>query len=209
MESQWKLNYLSPNSISVTSVLAPPPAPGSEASQADLKRMEALQESRTSQDCQRANEEVGATLGDFFGPSYGPLTEEEVATWSPFFAKVASDTSYFVREAKVTWNRARPYQEDPELKPCVPVEPTSAYPSGHAARARVFADVLVTLLPTQKRQIRRRAAQIAEDRVMGGVHHPSDIAASRKLGDVIFNALMNDPAFMRDLRDAAAAEEAR
>lgn len=198
------LSYLNEHSISVTRILEPPPAPGSEESGADLSRMENLQDSRTPQQCERANSEVGATPGEFFGPPYGPLTEEELARWSPLLEKAARDTSFFVGKAKAHWMRPRPYQEDSRLKPCVPLDSSSAYPSGHATLARVFADILDTLLPDQKHQIDRRARQIARDRVLGGVHHPTDVAAGGTLGDAVFNALMIDPAFLRDLRDAAA-----
>lgn len=44
-----------------------------------------------------------------------------------------------------------------------------------------------------------RADLIAEDRVLAGVHHPSDIEAGKKLGDAVFKKLLSNPMSRKEL----------
>jgi acid phosphatase (class A) len=189
--------FLAKNAISVTDALPGPPAPGSPADRADFGKLLTAQASRTSADCARAATEVSVSLGNFDGPPYGPLTAEEVRAWTPFFEKVRIDTEFFVQAVKRRWHRPRPYMADPRLVPCVRREKTDAYPSGHAANSEVFARVLTLIDPARQAAFAARARRIGDDRVLGGVHHPSDIAAGRALGDRIFTALEKSAAFQK------------
>ena len=64
----------------------------------------------------------------------------------------------------------------------------------------MMADLLSEWDPTREAQFRARADLIGHDRVMSGVHHPTDIVAGKKLGDEIFKKLDQVPAFEKDLQ---------
>jgi acid phosphatase (class A) len=202
----WEIRepvYLSPHlfdGASADQVLPPMPKPGSPEDKADFAELHRYQDTRTAQDCERAVYERHLTLENEFGPKYGPLTEKETKAWGPFFEKLAYETDYFVQKLKKRYPRPRPYVTDPKLRPCVKKEETGAYPSGHSAITRVFALTLDQLDPARKAAFDARGNRIAEDRVLGGVHHPSDIEGGKKLGDQIFSALNQNEKFQKELK---------
>ena len=187
--------FLGKDAIPVTSLLAPFPAAGTAESDQDFHELLQFQDLRSKRDCERVVYEGRVTLETFFGPKYGPLSEDEVRRWNSLFNDVRMDTDYFVAQGKQVWKRPRPYLTHYELHPCAKLEVTDAYPSGHAAISEAFAQVLAKLAPERAGLFQERARQIAEDRVIGGVHHPSDIEAGRRLGDAVFEALNGSPRF--------------
>jgi acid phosphatase (class A) len=204
------LYFLSEDAIPVASAINAPFPSGSVADRAELDQILQLQLSRTSDECRRANTEASVSLDTFFGPAYGPLTTAEVLAWSSFFDKIGSDANDFIKQEKALWHRERPYVEDTAIQPCVPLAgQLDSYPSGHAALSRVYADVLDVIDSRRKTQFDARAAQVAQDRVLGGVHHTSDIEAGKTLGDLIFKALETSDAFQREIRALPASSAAQ
>jgi acid phosphatase (class A) len=63
----------------------------------------------------------------------------------------------------------------------------------------LIATVLSLILPTKKEKLMARADQIALDRVIGGVHHPSDIREGKHLADLVVQDLLKNSHFKRDL----------
>jgi acid phosphatase (class A) len=88
--------------------------------------------------------------------------------------------------------------------PLFPVEDFS-YPSGHASGAQVQARVLGVVFPDRADDLLKRARQVADGRVVAGVHYASDTEAGENLGDLIFAQLEASPKFKADL--AAAAQK--
>lgn len=202
LADEGPLVYLSPSSVNVSSLLSPPSALGTPSAERELDAMHAIQKTRTATDCVRAGSEVTATLDSFFGPAHGPLTAAEVSKLSALFSVLVPETKYFANEGKKIWHRARPYDEDRSLTPCIALDPTWSYPSGHAAVARAFAVILSSLYPERWLALTTRADQIAFDRVVGGVHHQSDISAGEALGDAVAQALLQNDKFNADLAAA-------
>ena len=61
-------------------------------------------------------------------------------------------------------------------------ETSAAYPSGHATHGMVYAMILAEIAPEQRPALLQRGREIGWNRVIAGVHYPSDIAAGRVLG---------------------------
>ena|GEM_PF-6797337 len=99
----------------------------------------------------------------------------------------------------------RPAADAADVKPCVLMEKTFSYPSGHSLRSAVWAAVIAKLVPDQEKALVDRAHQIGDDRVMAGMHFPSDVEAGRTLAAAIVKQMMDDPEFQKEL--AAAKEE--
>src|SRR6185437_15315459 len=160
----WTLQgpfFLSKSAFNLETMIPPPPAHGSAAEKADFSELKKFQDTRTQKDCERAAYEVQVSLEHLFGPKYGPLTEAEVQKLAPFFDKLRNDSDYFTQALKKKWARPRPYMTDSSVSPCVTREVTAAYPSGHAAITRVFADALSQWDPGRKTAFHARANRIA------------------------------------------------
>jgi membrane-associated phospholipid phosphatase len=69
-------------------------------------------------------------------------------------------------------------------------------------RGALWAEILVKLAPPLRGQLLARGAQIGHDRIIAGVHFPTDVAAGQKLGIAIARRLMAGSKFRRDLAHA-------
>jgi hypothetical protein len=111
--------------------------------------------------------------------------------------------------AKKTYNRQRPYQAKveglPPIMPLLPVDNLKAspsYPSGHTAFAYETALVLASLVPEEQDAIYARAAQYGHNRMIVGVHFPSDVEQGKVSGALIAAAFMQKDDFHEKLEKA-------
>jgi acid phosphatase (class A) len=118
-----------------------------------------------------------------------------------FFQHVRADTFHIADRLKRQYDRTRPYARDATVHPCIsmPKGGRYSYPSGHSTLGWEFGLVLSDLVPARRAAFLSHAEQIAQDRVIGGVHHPSDVAAGRVLAEEIHAVLLKSPAFRADL----------
>jgi acid phosphatase (class A) len=163
--------------------VSPPPVTGSAAYQADFNELHFLQDHRTPAECKTADAESSLNLEDAFGPATGVLTEAEIQSVHSMSAKILSAGTLVVIYYKRKFHRPRPYVEDPTLTPCIQI-PTGdpwSYPSGHSTAGYLLALALAQKFPAKKDLILQQGLQIGENRLIGGVHHPSDVMAGREL----------------------------
>ncbi len=177
-----------------------PPAEGSPGQKADEEGLFSAQKSRTPKDCDRAKTEVMVSVKSFFGAAFGPLTDTEAERLAPFFEQIRNDGDFFIQKLKVEFPRQRPFLYIKGIEPCVPKEVTGAYPSGHATLSKLYFLVLSELHPKLKEQLEIRSNQIAQDRVLSGMHHPSDIETGKKLGTLLFEEIKKSKKFQEDLK---------
>ncbi len=173
----------------------PPPSMTSNTQKNDEADLRKVQGTRSKFDCDRANNDVLVSLKNFFG-GVGPLDRIKIEKLSPFFEQIRNDGDYFIQKLKVDYPRKRPFSYMKDLKPCVPKEVTGAYPSGHAVLSRLYALILGDLYPTERRAFETRANLIASDRVLSGVHHPSDVVAGKKIGDLMHAELKKSQKYL-------------
>jgi acid phosphatase (class A) len=203
-DANQTFKFLDAKTIPGSDAVKPVPQPDSPTEKRDVKELLELQENRTKADCARAVTEVPLSFKGFFGPPFGPLGDADAARLAPFFEQVEGDIHMAVWNVKDHFKRPRPFAAHKEIHPCVKLEDSASYPSGHAAISRTFARVLGELAPTRAAAFMTRADQIAHDRTLGGVHYPSDIEAGKALGDKIFAALMASAKFQAALAEAKA-----
>jgi len=177
---------------------APAPLPGSAADKADFAALHDWQDKRTVEQCARAHAESHATFEEFFGDS-NPFEKPLPKEVSVFFNKVLIDTDEAVSVLKKRNNRPRPFWRDSTLNPCLGRIGGLAYPSGHATLSRMDALILAYLVPAQKDLFIAKADEAANYRIIGGVHHPSDIAAGKQLAESLFPEFMANPQFRAEL----------
>ena len=141
------------------------------------------------------------TLASFADIMPDFCTAENLPKLDKLLTAASKDLKYFGGAAKEYFQRKRPYWEDSRIQPLGPREEDFAYPSGHASRGILFAMILAQLEPRLADKLAERGREIGWDRVIGGVHHPSDIVAGRVLGLAVARALLRNPGFKADLKE--------
>ena len=188
-------------------IIPPPPVKGSPAEQADLDGVLALQDHPTQQELQHAERTVSFTVFSFsevLGPVFREDSHPETAGFFKRLEATANDPKNFLKD---TYRRDRPYKAFPGVvKELVDEEHGYSYPSGHSTRAWLFALVLGDLDPKHRNALLASAMQVCNDRVIGGMHFPSDMMASRVLAEELHRILLKNPDFTRDLEQLRSAE---
>jgi acid phosphatase (class A) len=183
------LTYLSPGSVDLSTFPAPPMNEDS-----DIQVVLAIQSLRTEQDCRRASLEVDGLAISFFGGW------EKANKLVDLQERLFDEVSYFSKILKDKYARPRPFRRDARILTCVKQPRGYSYPSTHAAVAIVAAETYSLLYPEHRDFLMRRAEEIAFNRVIGGVHYPSDILAGQLLGHKVFEALMKSPKFLTEVK---------
>jgi acid phosphatase (class A) len=201
--------YGDPAALNLPDVIPDPPAVGSAASKAELAELHRIEATRTPDQVAAAkvdeNEEdmfaYKTVLGAGFNPDALPVTAE-------LGAHVQTEQSLAGSSLKAVFARPRPYQTDKTLHPvCALTEAPNSYPSGHALTGYLEGLTLAEMVPEKRTEILARADDYAHNRLVCGVHYPSDIEASRRVAYVVFGYMMATPRFEHDL--AAAKAEIR
>ena len=174
------------------------PAPGSPNDRTDFAELHAWQARRSAAQCAVAQAEAEAYFEQFFGP-LKPFSSALPKESKVFLLRVRKDIGAAVNIFKERNLRPRPFLRDPELSPCLGRIGGLAYPSGHAVTARVYALMLTELAPRRRAEFMARGDEAALLRVIGGVHHPSDVEAGKKLGDILFDRFMRSAEFRASL----------
>lgn len=197
--------YVAQASVDFKAILQNPPADNLTQTRRELDEILSIQASRTPQQVTRVKSESKFTLAAFdyvIGPTFDfktyPLTES-------LLNQVAVDVKSVTEEAKAHWDRTRPYDLDPAVKPAVDKPGNASYPSGHATLGYAWAIVLEQLFPEKKTELLIRADEIGLDRIIAGVHYHSDVVAGKKLGEAIAVRILKSEVFQSDL--AAAKKE--
>jgi acid phosphatase (class A) len=198
--------YVAAEQTRVLQILPSPPAADSAAGKAELVVLHQLQLGRTPEQVAQARaDEKDASmflfhtvLGDKFNAAQLPLT-------AALSRKIADEQSANTVPAKTAFHRRRPYNLDKTLQAvCTTGTGDDSYPSGHATAAYLQALVLVEMVPEQRDAILARAAGFAHNRLVCGVHYPSDLEAGQVLAYAVHALLDGNPQFRRDLRAARA-----
>lgn len=173
----------------IKSLLGEYPAKGSPEEAQDFDELLKWQDTRTPEECELANDQHSAKISSMFAYKGGPLTEKEASRLEKRFLKEYAEVGLNILIAKKIYDRPRPYDANGEIKPCIELEGSSAYPSGHTTMARAMALFISTDYPERRAALIKAADQASLNRVIGGVHHPSDIVAGKKLGDALFKLI--------------------
>ena len=194
--------YLPPSSVDLEQVLEPPPTPDSAAGKADLQAMLDAQKSRTPADVASAQADAEVSVFRFADVIGAGFNVKNLPFTAQFFGRVREAESPPVKAAKAYFGRLRPFVADPEIHPVVKQPPDKSYPSGHATFSYTVAIILANMLPEKAVAIFARARVYAHNRVVGGVHYPSDVEAGRVSAAVIDNVMFHDAVFMADYAKA-------
>ena len=93
-----------------------------------------------------------------------------------------NDATAAAWKAKYNYQRKRPFQLDPSLKPVITSPVTPSYPCEHSVTAAAAANVLAYFFPEAADSILRLGKEAAQSRIYAGVQFPSDVEDAWKLG---------------------------
>ena len=203
-ETAWTLSFLGLLSSTAQANVSPrwseryqvpaPPAPHSAEANEELRLLHEYQNKRTSIECQIADAERGMKLETLFGEHTGVLNKLEMSKVHSQIHGLIFYTIRITAKFKSHYARLRPYVEDSEIHPCVPKPFHGAkrsYPSSYSSVAAALGDLIVKIYPEKKGLVEAQIHQISLNRVLGGVHHPSDVAAGESLGHQIATDYLN------------------
>ena len=194
------IGWKTPDNSSLLMAIPAPPGTGSEAEKADVDGVLAMQNNASPETLAHAEQTVEFTIFSFsevLGPDF---TAETRPKTSEFFARLETTANQQKNFLKNFYHRIRPYRAFPDqIKALVTKEDGCSYPSGHSTRAWLYALVLGALDQTHRSDYLSLAMQVCQDRVIGGMHYPSDVLESRVLAEKIFRDLLENKAFMTDL----------
>lgn len=183
-------NYLDASQVDLSVLLPPPPQLGSQQERADEEQVASAVSGRTPLQLTSARADSTRSVF-FFTSSIGPnFTAARLPITAAFFGRIGSDVHRLVLGAKDYWQRPRPDGAGKKH---------AAYPSGHAAFAASTAIVLAQLFPGKRDAIFSQARIFAANRILLGLHYPSDISSGWTAGTLAVFVMMHDKRFQHDL----------
>jgi acid phosphatase (class A) len=201
--------FVEPSILSLPSLVLPPPVAGSPIAQAELSLLHQIENSRTKAEIAAAQADDADQTIFIFRTILGPaFTSEQLPLTAALSADVHAEEPLASDALKELYARPRPYQADKTLHPvCKLTQTPNSYPSGHTLSGYMLAFTLAEMLPEKRQEIFTRVDDYAHNRLVCGVHYPSDIEASRRIAYLMFGAMMATPRFNADL--SAARTELR
>ncbi|WP_421916645.1 acid phosphatase [Mesorhizobium sp.] len=197
--------FVTSKDIDLTMILPPPPANDSAQTRAEIGQVLTLQVTRTPEMVASAvadAEENVWRFADVMGPKFN---KQSLPKFSAFFDRVVATEGAVVDPAKDVWKRPRPHQLSDLVKPAVKLSNSGSWPSGHATVGTMMGIILADMVPEKRAEIMARAALYAHNRVVGGIHYPSDVEMGKISGSVIAAVLLNRDDFKAEY-DVAKAE---
>lgn len=192
-------------------LFTPPPAADSVQTRDEIEQLLDLQRRRSPANVAAARADRKTEIVQFAAAlGLEPAQMRGLRELDALAEQVEDDLRPYVRAAKYNFTRLRPYEVEARLSPCIDdVRGDLSYPSGHATFGYVMAYLLAEMVPERQAALLARAEEFARQRMVCGVHFPSDIEAGRRGAEwLVHQFLMSDAyqtaalAARRELRGA-------
>jgi acid phosphatase (class A) len=198
-------HYLDGETAPFVAMLPSPPARGSAEERRELDELLEIQRGRTPAETEAARVDR-KTEASRFHSTLGLPETAALPRVKRLVDNAEEDVRIYVRAAKQHFLRLRPYVVESRLEPCISnVSEELSYPSGHAAYGFTAANVLAELSPERRAALMARAEEYGRQRMVCGVHFPSDIAAGRRAAEWLVPKMTASAAWAEDV--AAAKTE--
>lgn len=188
--------------VDLTHILPPPPTNDSAQTQRELREVLDMQQKRTPEMASQAKadaEENVWVYSNVMGPKFNA---EALPAVSAFFDRIVATEAAVVDPAKDFWKRPRPHMLDSRIEPIVKRSSSGSWPSGHTTLGTLMGITLANMVPEKRAAIMTRAWQYGDNRVVAGIHYPSDIEMGRIAGSVISQQLSQQQDFQQQYRQA-------
>lgn len=161
-----------------------------------------LQTDITDAEIKEANEEAHFTPELVLRAMDKNYKKKDFPETHELLRKISDDCTKVASAAKTFWNTERPAQVNNKIRSLVGEPRNAAYPSGHTTCSRVVAEVMGQIIPSNREDFRQRAAEVAHNRIIAGMHWPQDITGGEQLALLFLGALQQSTAYQGDLKIA-------
>jgi acid phosphatase (class A) len=199
-------HFIAPDQSAFVGHFAAPPARDSPATRAELDELLAVQTARTEAQVRAARADRKTDVSRFY-PALGldAASPPHLPQVERLAERVEDDVRIAVRAAKEHFRRLRPFEVDPRIDNCIgDVKADLSYPSGHAAYAWAMAGMLSDLLPERRAELEARAEEFARQRMICGVHFPSDLVAGRQAAELVLRSIRSHRDYAAEAAKASA-----
>jgi acid phosphatase (class A) len=198
--------YSDSKEVDLLLLLPPPPAPDSIQTRRELGEILTIQVTRTKEMEARAIADANENIWRFGDVVNNPMfAAAGLPKVAAFFERVVETGNAVVDPPKDVWKRLRPHLNLDIVHPVVPLSKSGSYPSGHATVGTLMGIELANMLPEKRAAIMARAWEFGHNRLVAGIHYPSDIEMGRISGTVIAQTISTHPDFKAEF-EAAKAE---
>jgi acid phosphatase (class A) len=180
------------------------PQPGTVTGQGEQLVLLWLQKSRTPQDVARAKGEGHPSLGCFATDIRQSIAIVDFPKTEAVLEQARQDLAPVLDALHVTFARPRPYLAIPALTPVLPEVNSFSYPSTNAALGTLFAEIIRQWDPADQDALAARGNLLGTDRVLGGVHYPSDVDAGQRLGKAFATYWIDQPEHLALIQTACS-----
>ena len=196
--------YFDAKLLDLGRVLPQPPADDSAITRAEVELMLKIQQERTPAQKARAQADAAVTIYRFADAIGNPegFNAKQLPKVDLMFRKVLYEEGAVVQAGKRSFKRPRPFVLDPRIEPVIDKPGNGSYPSGHTMWARLVGLLLSDMLPEYRNEIMARADEYGFNRVVAGVHYPSDVDAGKLAGTALAAFLFASPEFQADYAEA-------
>ena len=155
---------------------------------AELKQLEPMQELLENSELR---DKIALQDEKLMEPFRRYLRDNDLKVDSERLSEINKDLSTIVHKFKFFYNRPRPHQvsDIEEFENVAGKSPS--YPSGHSTNSTVIAELLADEFPEHADNLRQIGREIGLNRVIAGLHFPTDHIAGLKLAEQIIPLLID------------------
>ena len=169
--------------------LKPPPKYEGEIHEKELSELKSMQKLLDNEELVNR---ITAQDEKLMDPFKRYLRDNDLEIDSEEIAKINKDTSTIVHKFKFFYNRPRPHQVSDDIDEFENVAGKSpSYPSGHSTNTAVVAELLADKFPEHAETFRQMGREIGLNRVIAGLHYPTDHIAGLELAEQIIPLLID------------------
>jgi acid phosphatase (class A) len=196
--------YFDPTTLDLGRILPPSPANDSAITRSEIELMLKIQAERTPAEAERASADAAVTIFRFADALGNPeaFVAGKLPKLEALVRKVTYEEGAVIQAGKRNFDRPRPFILEPRIEPIVAKPPNASYPSGHTMWARTMGLLLADMLPEYREKIIARSDEYAFNRVVAGVHYPSDVESGKLAATALTAFLLASPSFQKDLAEA-------
>lgn len=202
------LLWLEPGKLDIAKIIGLPPAQNSPENKAEFEQVLKISSTRTPEREKAAIADQYQTLSRFLEGVSNTYVDNTHREMRLLFKEAQVESAIVLLGVRRLTSRQRPFTvwNKVRIKPCPGGRPDgTSFPSGHAATAALYAELLSTVVPELADKFEERVKSYDESRLVCGFHYPSDLVAGDKAGRAVAKALLAERAF-RSRFDETRAE---
>lgn len=197
----WAQTYFAAESIAPTLISAPLQKDSVEWKN-EIKAIIKLQKNADKKEVEQALLERSFDAEKFVQFFDNELILQQYPKLFQLLDRTTATSRVVTDHVKSFYKMQRPYQVDKNIKELIKGHTNPAYPSGHTCKSYILAHILAMLIPERREQFYSRAAEIAQHRVLVGMHFQQDIKGGKELALLIVGGLLQNEDFKKDFENA-------